>query len=257
LLDPRLDDDEEDEQRGGEDQEPDRARGAPAHIGSLRDRVDEQGETARNRQRPADVVAAPRDFDPAFGDEGDGDGEDSDADRDVDEEDPLPAEVLREDSAHEDADRRAASANGSPDAQRLVPLGSFGEEGRDNGESGRRDDGGAEPLHGARRDEDALRIGQAADERGDREERNSDHEDAPAPEQVGRAAREEKEAPEGDRVGADHPLQVLPGEVERLADRRQRDVHDRDVEDRHEEGDADKREGLPPAGVWSRCDDGP
>ena len=201
--------------------------------------------------------AAASDLDAALVDERKRQCEYRDPYRDVDEEDPLPAQVLREDPAHEDADRGAAATDGSPDAERLVPLGSFGEEGRDNGESGRRDDGGAETLHGARGDQDTFRVRQAAEQGGRREDRHPDHEDAPAPEQVGRPSREEQEAAEGDRVGADHPLQVLPREVECLADRRQRDVHDRDVEDRHEEGDADKREGLPPAGIWSRGDDGP
>jgi hypothetical protein len=108
----------------------------------------------------------------------------------------------------------------------------------------------------ARSDENAFRVGQATDEGGGREDRDTDHEHAPAPEQVGRTPREEEEAAEGDRVGADHPLQVLLREVERLADRRERNVDDRDIENRHEEGDAYERESLPPAGVWSRGDDG-
>ncbi len=52
--------------------------------------------------------------------------------------------------------------------------------------------------------------------------------------EVGRAAAEEEEAAEDQRVGADHPLEVLLREPEVELDRRQRDVHDRDVEHDHE-----------------------
>jgi hypothetical protein len=46
--------------------------------------------------------------------------------------------------------------------------------------------------------------------------RRPGHEDAPAAEQVGRAAAEEQEAGEGQRVGVDHPLQVDGREAEVL-----------------------------------------
>ena len=44
------------------------------------------------------------------------------ADRHVDEEDPLPAEVLRQHAAGEHADRGARAADRAPDAERLVAL---------------------------------------------------------------------------------------------------------------------------------------
>ena len=97
-----------------------------------------------------------------------------------------------------------------------------------------RDDGAAQALHGARDDERGLVGRQAAGQRGEREQQHPGHEDAPAPEQVGRAAAQQQEAREGQRVGVDHPLQVDGGEAQILADRRERDVHDRDVEDDHE-----------------------
>ena len=72
------------------------------------------------------------------------------------------------------------------------------------------------------------------------------------PEQVGRAAAQHQEAAEGDRVGGDHPLQVVLCEMKPAADRRQGDVHDRDVEDGHEEGGADDGERLPAEGIRVR-----
>ena len=44
------------------------------------------------------------------------------ADRHVDEEDPLPADVLREDPAEQDADRGARAGDRAEHAQGLVPL---------------------------------------------------------------------------------------------------------------------------------------
>ena len=62
------------------------------------------------------------------------------------------------------------------------------------------------------------------------EEDEADGEDAAAAEQVGHAPAEQQEAAEDERVGVDDPGQVLLGEVEVAADRRQRDVDDRGVE---------------------------
>ena len=54
-----------------------------------------------------------------------------------------------------------------------------------------------------------------------------------------------EEAAEDERVGAEHPLQVVLREPEILLDRRERDVHDRDVEDHHELDDAQQRQRKP------------
>ena len=71
------------------------------------------------------------------------------------------------------------------------------------------------------------------------------HEDFAPAEQVGRAAAEQEEAAEGEDVGVDDPGQVLLGEVERVADRRQGDVDDRGVEDDDELGRGQQDQGPP------------
>ena len=53
------------------------------------------------------------------------------------------------------------------------------------------------------------------------------------------ATAEHQEAREGDRVGVDDPLQAGGREMQPVAHRRQRHVHDGDVEDHHELGQAD------------------
>ena len=95
-------------------------------------------------------------------------------------------------------------------------------------------------------------------ERGDGEEEDADDEHPPAPEQVGRPSSEQQQAGEGERVGADHPLQPLLREAEVGLDRGQRDDHDRRVEDHHQEGAAEEGERPPATRIgsslpaWSR-----
>ena len=71
---------------------------------------------------------------------------DRDADWDVHEEDPVPAERVRQDPAQQDADRSAARGDESEDPHRLRPLRRLGEEGDDERERNGRDDGGGEAL---------------------------------------------------------------------------------------------------------------
>ena len=61
------------------------------------------------------------------------------------------------------------------------------------------------------------------------------------PSRSARAPAEEQESAEHERVGADHPLQVLLREVEIGLDGGERDVHDRDVEHHHELHAAEER----------------
>jgi hypothetical protein len=156
----------------------------------------------------------------------------------VDQEDPVPAEELGEDAAGQHADRAAGPEHGPPDPEGPVALGALRERGGDDGQGGRRDHGAAESLDGPGHDEHRLVGGQAAGQRGQREQPEPGQQHAALAEQVGGPATQELEAGERDRVGAHHPLQVLLAEAEVGLDRRQGHVHDRDVEDDHELGRA-------------------
>ncbi len=171
------------------------------------------------------------------------------ADRHVDEEDPLPAGPLGEHAAEQHARGATGAGDGAPHAERLVALLALGEGRRQDREGGRRDQRGAQTLHGARRDQQVVGVRQAAGQRGDREERQADHEHLAAAEQVGHAAAEQQEAAEGERVGARDPLQARVGEVQVALDRRQRDVHDRDVDDEHELRRAQQDQSDPAARI--------
>ena len=103
----------------------------PAVLARLRDRVDERREPARHEHRTGHVerldarVAALLEQDRRQ-DEG------RHADRDVDEEDPLPAERVREDAAEQDARRGTEAADRAPDAERDVALAALGERRRED-----------------------------------------------------------------------------------------------------------------------------
>jgi hypothetical protein len=127
-------------------------------------------------------------------------------------------------------------------AERAVALRALGEGRGQDGERGGRQDRRAEALEGARRDQLALGGRQAAEQRREREQDEADGEDAAAAEQVGHATAEQQEAAEDERVGVDDPGQVLLGEIEVAADRRQRHVDDRGVEHDDELGRGEEGE---------------
>ena len=193
---------------------------------------DRQPERRRDRAREVEVPLAPlgtaRD-DVALGQ----DGRDQ-ADRDVDEQDPAPAQKIGEHAAEEHAGGAAGASHRAPDADRAVAGRALLERGREDRQRSGGDDRAAEALHPARGDQQELGVGESAGERGEREQRQPGDEHAPAPDQVSGAAAEQQEAGERDRVSVDDPLQVLLGEVQRVADRGERDVHHGDVEDHHE-----------------------
>ena len=168
-----------------------------------------------------------------------------DSDGDVDEEDPLPAQSVREDAAEQHAGRGTEAADGAPDAKGDVALTPLGEGDGEDRERGRRDDRRAEPLERAGSDQRRLRPRQPREEGGEREDDDADEEDASASEQVGGAPAQEQEAAEDERVRADHPLEVFLREPEVDLNRGQRDVHDRDVQDDHELDDAQERQSQP------------
>jgi hypothetical protein len=238
------------DQKRGPDQLEDDLRRAPADRVRARESEDEQHQPGRDEQR-ANRVEPPRHplrvalaHDPRHEQQGD------EPDRDVHEEDPLPAEVRREDAAEDHADRRSRPGDRAQHAERLVPLGAFREGHARNREDRWRQDRARSALRHANRDQHPRRGGEACKQRREREQGEPDHEHPPPAEDVTRAAAEKQEAAEGQGVAADDPLQVLRGgEVEILLDRGQRDIHDRNVEHDHQVGDAQNGERLPSARI--------
>jgi hypothetical protein len=139
----------------------------------------------------------------------------------------VPVERVREDAAEQHADAAAAGHDEPEDAHCLRALGGLGEQEHDQRERDRGDDRPTEPLHRPRALEQALRVGEAAAERGEREERDSRQKQAPVAEQVAEPAAEQEEAAEREQVGVHDPRERGLREAEIGPDRRQRDVHDR------------------------------
>jgi len=90
-------------------------------------------------------------------------------------------------------------------------------------------------------------VARPQDERGEREDRQSDQEHPPAAEEVGELPAREHENGKGERVGVDRPLELREADAEIALDRRQRHVHDRVVEHDHEEGERERAQRPPPA----------
>ena len=103
--------------------------------------------------------------------------------RQVEEEDPLPAEAVHDRPADDRPGSERGSADRSPDAQRLAPLGAgelLGEQGQRGGE----DRGRAESLRSASKVQRERRGSEGARERGGAEDGEPPDEDPPAAEPV-------------------------------------------------------------------------
>ena len=81
-----------------------------------------------------------------------------DPDRHVHPQHPLPAGVLGEHAAEQDARRAAGAGDRAPDAQRLIALGAVAEGRGDDRERGGGEERGAEALHGAGGDQHPLGL---------------------------------------------------------------------------------------------------
>jgi DNA-binding MarR family transcriptional regulator len=221
----------------------------PAVLGSAGHRVDEQHQPAGDRRSAGEVEVPVLELGTALAQEPRADPEDEGADGHVDEEDPRPAQRAGQGAAEQDARSAAASRGCPPDAESEVSLTAFPEGRRQDRERGRREQRRSQALEGAEADQRAFRPGEPVEQRAHGEEREPRHEQAATAEQVGEPAAEEQDAAEEDRVGRDHPLQALLGEVQVGPDRRQRHVHDRHVQDDHELRRDDDREGDPAPAV--------
>ena len=220
-------------------------RRPPTLLLGLHDRVHEDQESGRDGHGSGEVVGLVRARVLRLGHEAPGGDEDGDADGHVDEEDPGPGEQVGKDSAEQEADGSATDRDRSPDAHRLRAVRSFREGDGDDRERGRRDQRGAKPLQAAEDDEHLGRLREPVEQGRHREDDETHEEHALSPEQVARAAAEEQEAAEGQRICIDDPLQVGVRDLQVLLNRRQRDVHDGRVEHDHELRHADEHEHEP------------
>ena len=132
-----------------------------------------------------------------------------DADGHVDEEDPLPREQLGQHAAQQQAERGAARGDRAPDAERLRAVGALLEGGRDDRQRGGGDQRGAEALQRrGRRSASPWSARARTAARRPRTRATPARKIRLRPTQVARAAAEQQEAAEQQRVAVDDPLQV-------------------------------------------------
>ena len=146
-------------------------------------------------------------------------------------EDPGPAQVRGEHAAEQHPDGAADPRGRAPHTEGDVALTSFAERRDDDRERRRHEQRPAQALQRPGDDQRARRPGEPREQRAEREHGHTGHEQPPASEHIGKPAAQKQCPAEQDRVGGDHPLQALRGEMQVVLDRRQRDVHDRNVED--------------------------
>ena len=193
-------------------------------------------------------------------DEQRGDRDDGDADRHVDEQHPAPGQPLGDQTAEHQAERAAAGDDGRVDGERLDPLPALGEGADHQREHRGRGERAADALDGAGRQQHPGRGGEAAGQRGEREDGEAGDEHPAAAEDVARATAQQQQPAEGQRVPVHHPGQAGRGEVQAVLDVRQGDVHHGRVEDDHElraEHDRERQVSAPlPAARGSGCGNG-
>ena len=157
---------------------------APAPAVALRDPEHEDRETRRDEHGAGKIEALAVPVE-ALLEEDRSEDQRGDPDRDVHEEDPLPREEVDENAAEKHACGRPDAADRAPRAEGDVALAPLLEHGDEDRERGGRDRRRAEPLQGTESDQRLVAPRETAEERSDREDERADHEDAPAPEQVG------------------------------------------------------------------------
>ena len=101
------------------------------------------------------------------------------------------------------------------------------------------------PCSPRKRMSDLGTRGEPVQQRRDGEDHETDEEDLLAAGEVARAAAQQEEAAERERVRVHDPLQVGLRHLQVGLDRRERDVHDRRVQDHHELRHADEHEHEP------------
>ncbi|HST41229.1 MAG TPA: hypothetical protein VLK58_17060 [Conexibacter sp.] len=269
LRGPPFDRHEEREQHDGERQHGERRRRAPAVAPGAQDAEHERGRPARRQQRAGHVEAAGGRCRPVAPKPARRRADASlpggllarqrpprseqraERDRHVDEQHPTPAGQLGQHAAQQHPDGAAGGGHGRPHSERAGSVRSARKGRREQRQRCRREPGGGDALERAEGDQLAAALRQAAGEAGEREQRERAGEQAPAAEQVAEPAAEQQQPAERDRVGVDDPGERGVGEAERVADLRQRDVHDRDVERDDELRRRDDGEHEPRARIFS------
>jgi hypothetical protein len=243
VADAQLVDDESGQGYSRDGELGDRARRAPADVGCLHERVDEQQHPTGHEQGAQRVevrqgcrlAALPLEQE-------EGTEKSERAEGDIDEQHPAPARPLGKQAAEQHAGSAADARDGSPDTEGGVAVTRRTKRARQRRQRGRREHRGAQSLGEAGADEQRAALCEAAEQRRTGEDNQAGDEDEATAEQIGHTSAEQQEAAVGEDVAVDDPQQALLAEAEVALDRRQGDVQDRCVEDVHELDEAEQKE---------------
>src|ERR1700733_2895706 len=122
----------------------------------------------------------------------------------------------------------------------------------DQGQGQGRHHGAADSLDHRHEHQNTPRIRKSAADRGEHEESDPAHEDAPAAEMVAQRPARRDQGRQGQSVGADHPFQARGGEAEFALQGRKGNAHDHDIQHHHDLSRARHREGEPLPGLCTR-----
>ena len=140
-------------------------------------------------------------------------------DRQVEQEDQPPRDGVDQVAAQQRADRDGDAAETRPRADGRAAVVAM-ERGLDDREASRREQRAPDPLQRAGGDQRLDARRERAQQRGDGEPDDADHEDAAPAEAVAERAAQQQQSREGQGVGVDRPLQAAEAGVEVVADRR-------------------------------------
>jgi hypothetical protein len=158
---------------------------------------------------------------------------DDQTDRQVDEEDRPPVDQLGQQPSKEHADRGPGAADSTPNPQRPCALAALELRGDDR-QGRRRQKRRSQSLSSPRGEQRRGAASHRRAKRRGREHAKTDKEHPTASEQIGRAAPQQQQAPEDQRIARNRPAQIRVADPQILREIGQRDVHRRDVEDHHQ-----------------------
>ncbi len=220
----------------------------PAARFRLAEAVDDRHESAAAQEYAGHVEAGAA-VARAVVEQGEGAEDRDDRDGDVDVEAPAPVQVLREQPARDEADRRTAARECAVDPEGLAAFLRVRERRGQEAERGGGQYGGEDALEGAGAEEHARARGGAAQCGGAREADQADDERPFAAHQVGDPAAQQEQAAEREGVRRDDPLPVAVGHAQVALCGGECDVHDRRVEDDHELRESDDHQAPPAPGI--------
>ena len=195
-----------DQDQRGKERAPGR-EGLPAVGGGIGDAEDEEQQAGSDGQGAGPVETGTRAASLVIGRQDErGDDQREDGNGSAHDKGRAPADEGRCSTQHH-AEHEARGAGGGEDAERLGAGVAFTEDGEQQGEGGRRGEGGGNALDQARGDERRGAVDETAGNAGEGKDGERPEEDATVAEEIGDAAAEQQEAAIAEYIGTDCPLQ--------------------------------------------------